>query len=160
MTGTEKISPNLWDYADPFTVSLSVDAADIDGLGHTNNVVYVRWCEQVAWAHSVSLGLDLSAYESLDRAMAITHSEYRYLQASRLSDEVTAATWIVRWDKRFTMERRFQIVRNSDGVSLLRGAQRFACIALQSGRPKRMPPEFVEGYGPAVREIEDLPPLG
>ena len=107
MTGTEKISPNLWDYADPFTVSLSVDAADIDGLGHTNNVVYVRWCEQVAWAHSVSLGLDLSAYESLDRAMAITHSEYRYLQASRLGDEVTAATCIVRWDKRLTMERRF-----------------------------------------------------
>ncbi len=154
------IAASLWDYPDPFVLETQVNAEDIDGLAHTNNVVYVKWCEQVAWAHSVSLGLDLDAYQALDRAMAITHSEFQYLQASREGDTVVAGTWIVSWDSRLTMQRRFQVIRADDGVTLLRGAMRFACIELSSGRPRRLPPAFIEGYGPAVRHLDALPPLG
>jgi acyl-CoA thioester hydrolase len=34
-----------WDYSQPFTLSLTPVAEDIDGLNHANNAVYVRWCE-------------------------------------------------------------------------------------------------------------------
>lgn len=142
--------PAGWDYPQPFTLGTRVSADDIDGLEHTNNTVYVKWCEQVAWAHSVALGLDLEAYQRLDRAMAITHSEYDYLQASRAGDELVAGTWIVSWDRKLTMERRFQILRPADGITLLRGMMRFVCIEISSGRPRRMPPEFIAGYGPAL----------
>lgn len=144
-----------WDYPEPHLLNTRVQAEDIDGLQHTNNAVYVRWCEQVAWSHSVSLGLDLEAYHRLDRAMAITRSEYRYLQASREGDEIVVATWIVSWDRRLTMRRRFQVQRSSDAVTLLRGEMEFACIELSSGRPRRMPPEFIDGYGPAVLGITE-----
>ena len=139
-----------WDYPNPHLLHTRVEAQDIDGLQHTNNAVYVKWCEQVAWSHSVSLGLDLDAYQRLDRAMAITRSEYDYLQASRVGDAIVAATWIVNWDGKLTMQRHFQVIRENDGVTLLRGMMRFACIELSSGRPRRLPAEFVEGYGPAV----------
>ncbi len=142
--------PDGWDYPQPFTFGTRVGAEDIDGLEHTNNTVYVKWCEQVAWAHSVALGLDLEAYQRLDRAMAITRSEYDYLQASRADDELVAGTWIVGWDRKLTMERRFQIMRPVDGATLLRGMMRFVCIEISSGRPRRMPPEFIAGYGPAI----------
>jgi acyl-CoA thioester hydrolase len=79
-----------------------------------------------------------------------THSEYNYLQASREGDEIIAGTWIVDWDRRLTMARRFQVIRLDDGATLLRGAMRFACIEISSGRPRRLPKEFIEGYGPAV----------
>jgi acyl-CoA thioester hydrolase len=150
---TEPKSPDLdslWDHPNPHVTYSSVRAEDIDGLQHTNNTVYVKWCEQVAWSHSVALGLDLEAYRALDRAMVITRSEYDYLKASREGDEVAAATWIVDWDKKLTMNRHFQIVRIGDGVTLLRGAMRFACVELSSGRPRRLPKEFIEGYGPVV----------
>jgi acyl-CoA thioester hydrolase len=140
----------LWDEPAPFTVKTSVRPEDIDGLNHTNNTVYVKWCEQVAWAHSVSLGLDLDSYRAVNRAMAITHSEYDYLQASREGEAVVVATWITEWDKKLTMHRRFQVIRPADGFTLLRASMRFACIDLTSGRPRRMPKEFIEGYGPAV----------
>ena len=140
----------LWDYPDPYTLSTRVTAEDIDGLNHTNNAVYVNWCQQVAWAHSVALGLDLERYRQLNRAMAITRSEYDYLQASREGDEIIVGTWIVSWDCRLTMERCFQVIRPLDGTTLLRARMRFACIELSSGRPRRMPKEFLEGYGPAV----------
>lgn len=140
----------LWDYPDPFTLSTCVKAEDIDGLQHTNNAVYVKWCEQVAWAHSTALGLDLETYQRLDRAMAITHSNYHYIQASREGDEIAVGTWIVEWDHRLTMRREFQVIRVDDGVTLLRGGMCFACIELSTGRPRRLPEEFIRGYGPAV----------
>jgi len=141
---------SLWDFPDPHTYYTRVLPGDIDGLNHTNNTVYVKWCEQVAWSHSVSLGLDLERYRALDRAMAITHSEYDYLQASREGDEVVAGTWIVSSDRKLTMERRFQVIRLDDGVTLLRAGMRFACIEVSSGRPRRMPQEFLAGDGPAI----------
>lgn len=139
-----------WDHPRPFTLQTQVAAADIDGLNHTNNTVYVKWCEQVAWAHSVALGLDLDAYRQLNRAMAITHADYHYLKASHQGQEIVAATWITEWDKKLTMKRQFQIVRVEDGATLLRANMRFACIDLTSGRPRRMPQEFLDGYGIAV----------
>ena len=154
------VATELWDYPDPFTIETSVTAADIDGLAHTNNTVYVKWCEQVAWAHSVSLGLDLDAYRKMDRAMAITYSEFQYLQASREGDRLVAGTWIVSWDSRLTMQRRFQVIRVEDGATLLRAGMRFACIELSSGRPRRLPQAFIDGYGPVVRNLEALPSLG
>jgi len=141
---------HLWQYRDPHILRTRVQAGDIDGLNHTNNAVYVNWCEQVAWAHSVALGLDLERYRALDRAMVITHSEFDYLQASREGDEIAVATWIVDWDQKLTMERRFQIIRLNDEITLLRAGMRFACVELSSGRPRRMPPAFITGYGPAV----------
>lgn len=141
---------SVWDHRDPHILRTRVRAEDIDGLNHTNNAVYVDWCQRAAWSHSVALGLDLERYRALDRAMAITYSEFHYLQASREGDQVAVATWIVNWDQKLTMARRFQVIRVSDGVTLLRAAMRFACIELSSGRPRRLPPEFIEGYGPAV----------
>ena len=146
-----------WDFPAPFAQTVQVTDADIDGLQHTNNTVYVKWCERVAWAHSVNLGLDLDTYRRLDRAMAITRSEWDYLRASRAGETLAVATWIVDWDRRLTMLRRFQIIRPADGATLLRGAMRFACIEISTGRPRRMPREFIEGYGPAVLDGGSTP---
>ncbi|MEZ5570765.1 MAG: thioesterase family protein [Halioglobus sp.] len=145
----------LWDYPEPHLLQIRVAAEDIDGLNHTNNAVYVDWCQRVAWSHSVALGLDLERYRALDRAMAITYSEFHYLQASREGDDIIVATWLVDWDRKLTMSRRFQVVRVDDGVTLLRAAMRFACIELSTGRPRRLPQEFIDGYGPAV--LADAP---
>jgi acyl-CoA thioester hydrolase len=139
-----------WDFPSPFSIQTTVETADIDGLQHTNNAVYVKWCERVAWTHSESLKLDLPCYQRLDRAMVITRSEFDYLQASRLGDEIAIATWITDWDQRFTMQRRFQVIRRSDQVTLLRARMLFACVELSSGKPRRLPPEFLQGYGAAV----------
>ena len=80
----------------------------------------------------------------------MTHCEYQYLKATRQKEELLVSTWIATWDRRLTMQRRLQIIRPADGATILRGSMRFVCIELSSGRPKRLPPEFIEGYGPAV----------
>jgi len=142
-----------WDLATPFVIDLSVGADDIDGLGHANNAVYVTWLERCAWRHSQRLGLDLSEYRRLDRAMAVVRHEIDYLAAAYENDELQMATWIVDSDQKLKMTRRFQLMRPRDGATLLRAHTTFCCIELSSGKPKRMPPEFIDGYGPAVLRL-------
>lgn len=125
-------------------------------MNHTNNTVYVQWCERVAWAHSESLGLDLACYRQLDRAMVITRSEFDYLQASRLGDAITVATWLTACDGKLSMERRFQVLRDRDAATLLRARMTFVCVDLSQGKPRRMPAEFIQGYGPALVTTSDL----
>ena len=135
-----------WDFSDPFTLSVRPLAEDIDGLNHTNNAVYVQWCERIGWAHSEALGLALADYQKLDRAMAIRRGEYDYLLPSLLGEDLTLATWLFKGDGKLVMERRFQLVRQSDQAVIMRGRWDLVCIEVSSGRPRRMPPEFLEAY--------------
>jgi len=139
-----------WDHPQPHTLAMLPQAGDIDGLNHTNNAVYVQWCEQVAWAHSEALGLGLADYRRLDRAMAIRRAAYDYLLPSAEGEALTIGTWLTASDGKLAMTRAFQIRRDRDGATVLRGRWELVCIAIGSGRPQRMPAEFVQVYGAAV----------
>ena len=141
-----------WTLPDPFVIDIVVQPEDIDGLGHANNAVYVSWLERCAWRHSQSLGLDLAEYRRLDRAMAVLRHEIDYLASAFEGDQLQMATWIVESDQRLRMTRHFQLKRPADDLTLLRAQTTFVCIELSSGKPKRMPAEFIEGYGRALLE--------
>lgn len=140
-----------WDHPKPFTLALSPRPEDIDGLDHTNNAVYVQWCERIGWAHSEALGLTLADYRRLDRAMAIHRGEYDYLAPALLGDELLLGTWLKPGDGKLRMERCFQLLRPRDGATLMRGRWDLVCIEISSGRARRMPPEFTAAYLPAAR---------
>ena len=150
MDAMECAAQFCWDYPQPFTQAVRPSVDDIDGLKHTNNAVYVRWCETVAWAHSEALGLALADYQRLDRAMAIRRGEYDYLLPSVLGDELLLGTWLADSDGKITLERRFQLIRCSDQATVLRGRWDLVCIELGSGRPRRMPKEFSAVYLAAI----------
>ena len=116
----------IWDQADSFVIDIDVQSEHIDELGHANNAVYVTWLETCAWQHSQHLGLGLGDYRRLDRAMAVLRHEIDYLAAAYQGDQL------------------------QHGVTLLRAQTTFVCIQLSTGKPKRMPGEFVEGYGKAL----------
>lgn len=141
-----------FDYKNPYLKHFTVTASHIDGLGHTNNQIYVGWCQDTAWAHSNSLGINLQDYQNLQRAMAIRHASYDYLQASYLSEPVCVATWITQCDQRLSLERQFQVFNSHSGALLCRAKMQFVCINLANGKPARMPSLFKEGYGNAVVE--------
>lgn len=135
-----------WDHPQPFLFRVTARDDDIDGLNHTNNAVYVRWCEQAGWAHSEALGLSLEDYRRLDRAMAIRRSAYDYLLPTFLGEQLTLATWLTGGADKLTMERHFQLVRDSDGATVLRGHWNLVCIEIGSGKARRMPAEFIDAY--------------
>lgn len=144
------IDPSGWDYPQPHVLAVSPQAADIDGLDHTNNAVYVQWCERVAWSHSEHLGLSLDDYRRLDRAMAIRQGVYDYLLPSFLGEPLLLGTWLTAGDGKLAMQRSFQLRRASDGQTLMRGRWELVCIEISTGRPRRMPQEFLAVYQAVV----------
>ena len=136
--------------ASPFTLDFKVENNHIDGIGHVNNAIYVDWCQQAGWNHSLALGLDLADYRKLDAAMVIRQAAYDYIQSAYVGEKCVMATWLTASDGKLKMEREFQLVRESDGKTLLRAHWQLVCIRMSNGKPRRMPPEFIKRYGDAV----------
>ena len=48
------------------------------------------------------------------------------------------------------MWRAYQIIRERDRKTVLRGRTQWICVDMSTGRPRRQPPEFVAAYVPAA----------
>lgn len=135
-----------WDHAPAHIIEVTVSAADIDRLAHVNNVAYLRWLEDVAWAHSESVGLDFPACQRLGVACVARRHEIDYLGAAFEDERLAAATWITENDGRLSLWRAYQIIRVADAKTLLRARTHWVCARLDNGKPCRMPEEFKTGY--------------
>ncbi|HVY83351.1 MAG TPA: thioesterase family protein [Steroidobacteraceae bacterium] len=140
-----------WDYPEPFTLSLVVIDSEIDEYRHVNNAAYVRWLDRCAWAHSASLGVSLEDCLRMDRGMAVRRSELEYLAPAFIDDKVIVATWIAHSDQKLRVTRKFQIVAEETGKTLVRATVDYVCLMLSTGRPVRMPPAFLERYRPKAQ---------
>ena len=90
--------------------------------------------------------MTLADYQRLNRAMAIRRAEYDYILPTLLDESLTLATWLTASDGKLTMERRFQLIRDSDQAVILRGRWDLVCIEVSSGKARRMPAEFCDAY--------------
>lgn len=138
-----------WDHPDPHLLNVTVQDQHIDLMRHTNNVVYLQWLEDVAWAHSIALGLGPAQYEALGHGMVVRQHELTYIQATRLGDALVLATWLTHADK-LTLQRHYQFVRKTDGATVFRGRTHFVCVDIAQGKVRRMPQAFFSAYSAAV----------
>ena len=139
-----------WDVREPFIERVTVQPEHIDQFGHTNNVVYLGWLEQVAWSHSQTLGLGFADYERFGCGCVARRHELDYLAPTFAGDELLLATFIHENDGRLTMWRGYQIIRAADGKTVLRARTQWVCVDMKTGKPRRQPPEFVQAYRPAM----------
>lgn len=128
-----------------FEQSVTVQNEHCDGLGHVNNVQYLQWAEELAWAHSAQLGLDLSAYKHLDCAMVAREHVLTYLVACFVGDALRLQTWLSHNDG-LRLRRDYAFVRESDGKTVFQGHTDWVCVQLSTGKPKRMPKAFQDAY--------------
>lgn len=141
-----------WDLPSPFTLNITVSPEDTDRLGHANNVVYLRWLEEVSWAHIESLGMTWALHEETGKAMAITRTEIDYLASANAGDHLVLGTWLTDFDGRFRSARQFQLIRETDGKTLVRALSTHACVDMKTQRPSRMPAEFKRILGGVLVE--------
>jgi acyl-CoA thioester hydrolase len=137
-----------WDSPNPFTLQLTVASEEIDEYRHVNNAAYVRWLDRCAWAHSTALGLSIDDCLRLDRGMAVRRSELDYLAPAFLDDPIVIGTWITHNDEKLRVIRKFQVVAERTRKTLVRATVEYVCLVLSTGRPARLPPEFLERYRP------------
>ncbi|MEJ0059490.1 MAG: thioesterase family protein [Terricaulis sp.] len=77
--------------AEVFTQSVTIAPSDIDELGHVNNIVYLRWAQEIAIAHWRA-----RASEEMIATLlwVVTRHEVDYRAPLVLGDEVEVRTWV------------------------------------------------------------------
>jgi acyl-CoA thioester hydrolase len=133
-------------------IAATASAPDIDELGHVSNLVYVRWVQEVAQAHSAAVGWDHPQYRALGAVFVVRRHEIDYVMPVLLGDEVELCTWIAWW-KGVSSERRTAIRRRGDGRIVARAATVWAFVDLATGRPRRIPDAIKAAFGPAAADV-------
>ncbi|WP_224367261.1 acyl-CoA thioesterase [Hyalangium versicolor] len=129
----------------PFSIRVQVSPQDLDELQHVSNVVYIRWLQDVALAHSASVGLSLEAYRQLGAVFVVRRHEVDYLRPALLGDTVEVETRVVERSA-VTATRQNFIRRVADGQVLVQARTQWAYVSTTNGRPVRIPPEVVQRF--------------
>lgn len=141
-----------WQFPNPYLKEIQVKAEDTDKLGHTNNVRYLEWLEDISWQHIKTLGCGWDLTEKLGKAMAIVRTEIDYINATYENEVLCLATWITSSDLRLKSSRHFQVFRVSDGKLILKAKMDYVCISLKSGKPTKMAKEIIEAHRLGIQQ--------
>lgn len=117
----------------PFEQKVTVSEGDLDELDHVNNVVYLRWVQDIATAHWTSIA-PRDALDSI--AWVARRHEIDYLSAAVLGDELVLRTW-VGVAEGLTFERLTEI-RRAGGQVLAKARTLWVPIDRGTGRPRRV----------------------
>ena len=118
----------------PFELTVRVEPADIDALGHVNNIVYLRWVQDVAAAHWYAAA---PADDQAGLVWMVVRHEIDYLGQAGPGDELVLRTWVgaaagLRFD------RHTEVLRAGDRKVLARARTVWVPIDPATGRPKRV----------------------
>jgi len=135
--------------------TLTVPRDALDELGHVNNVRYVAWLQEVARAHSEANGWPLVRYLESGGAYVVRTLTITYERPAFAGDEITIYTWLAGY-RQITAVRRSLFIRRPGGEALARAESVWAYTDLQTGRPRRVPPELREAFAVVGEEAEAL----
>lgn len=118
---------------------------DIDGLGHVNNVVYLRWAQDIATAHWEAAA---TAEQQASLAWVALRHEIDYKHPALPGDAVVASTWVGTADA-VRFERFVEILRVHDRKLLAAVRTLWCPINRTTGRVTRV--------DEAVRAVFSMP---
>ena len=114
-----------------YEIEIVVEPADIDRLGHVNNVTYVRWVQDAAVAHWTAR----APREDQERLFwVVVRHEIDYKQSAQLGDSIQARTW-VGGATRVIFERFTELHRKADGALLAKARTLWCPIDAETRRP-------------------------
>ncbi len=137
-------------YIIPYTLARAVLDEDIDMLGHASNIAIVRWIQDVAVAHSESVGMGFEAYARVGAVFVIRRNEIDYLRPLLRGDALEVRTWISNV-MAAKCERMTEISRG--GEVCVRSLTTWGFVDGRTGRPTRIADEVrvAFGYSPRAR---------
>ncbi len=131
-----------------FEILLAVEPADLDELGHVNNVTYVRWIQDAAVAHWRALAP--AADQEKVRWIVLRH-EIDYLQQAFSGDVIAARTWVGS-ASRVRFERFTELLRAADRTLLAKARTMWCSIDAERRRPVAVSPEVRALFSAHIKE--------
>src|SRR5437868_617345 len=133
-----------------FKHRVTVGDADLDELGHANNIQYVRWLQDAAIAHSSHVGLTYPRYVALGGVFVVRRHEIDYLRSALRGDVLEVRTHVASV-MAAKSERKYEIVRlpkaAEDETVIVRALTLWGFVDTTMGRPMRIPDEIYVAFG-------------
>jgi len=126
---------------------LNVRGYELDSYRHVNHAVYLNYFEQARWDLLKVSGLSLAALDTLKRWPVVIRLEIQYKKPAFMDDMLEVRSRISRLgNTSFDVEH--ELVRIApEGETLLTTANLTAAIVDETGRPARIPTEFLKLVG-------------
>ena len=125
-----------------FTLNFTPVPADIDENGHVNNVVYVRWIQDMATSHWRARQ---PSEEQEKWAWIVLRHEIDYRRALMPGETATARTWVAEAPEGPRFDR-FVRIDGPDGAMCAQARTVWCMIDQTTGRPKRVTPDIVARF--------------
>ena len=122
------------DDAAVYTEPRRVTESDLDERAHVNNVVYLRWVQEIATAHWRALATPRMLAEL---AWVALRHEIDYLAPAVLDDALQLRTWVGVADG-LAFERFTEVRRTRDDKLLARARTLWCPVDMTTGRPRRV----------------------
>src|SRR5882762_10164093 len=123
----------------PFIHEVEGGEAGIDKLAPAANLLYFRWVQEAALAHSTALGFPETAYLARRQAWVVRTHEIEYLRAAVLGDRLRIQTRVVTMKVANSL-RKTEILRADQLIC--RAATDWVYFDLAHGRPLRIPADL------------------
>jgi acyl-CoA thioester hydrolase len=134
--------------------NVNVTDDHIDIQGHANNLVYLRWMQDAAVAHSAAQGWDGQRYQELSAGWVVRSHFIEYQSPAFAGDAVTVRTWVSDFRK-VTSVRNYRIVRGAETLAV--AETNWAFIDLERRVPKRVPAELIKDFEIVLSDGEIAP---
>ncbi len=141
---------------------------ELDPLGHVNNAAYLNYLEQAAIDHAAAAGFPADHLRDTYGALFIARRhELDYLRPALAANRLLVATWAVSFGGAQAL-RAYEITRlppddpaadpprdallppdaipANRGEILVRARTLWAFVDVQTGRPRRLPPELRDAF--------------
>jgi len=110
----------------PYEKEIEVRSSDIDQLGHVNNVIYLKWTQDIATDHWYST----ATKDQLDTLLwVVIKHEIEYKRPAYYQDTVVARTWVGKATRRY-FERHTDFHLKSNGKLLAKVTTLWAPVDL------------------------------
>ena len=123
----------------------SVEWRDLDNVGHVNNAVYLSYAEDAGLDAARAYGWSIRSL--LDEGWGIftrrTRVEYRVPAGP--GDRLAVKTWLSP-PRNTSITRYYEMMRESDGVLLVRAESVWVIVDLKTGRPVPVPQTFLNAF--------------
>jgi acyl-CoA thioester hydrolase len=123
---------------------IRVAPSDIDDLGHANNVVWVRWLNEAAVAHSDAVGFGPAGIRSLAVLWVVRRHDIEYLLPALVGEQLEAVTWAHSLSGATSLRKT--LIRR-DGKVCARAETTWVLLDEASGKPRRIPAELLAAFG-------------
>lgn len=131
-----------------YEMPLVIKPEHIDELKHVNNIVYLKWVQDLAVAHWQAAA---PADVQKELVWVVVRHEIDYKRSALPGDEIFGRTWVGKASRR-SFERFSEIIRKKDG-KVLAAAKTFWCpIDVKTGRPTAVSEAIKEQFSTGEKE--------